>query len=72
MNPKDDIDHAQPYLQEFSPYDDLEINEEHMIEETMERDASPLARFDPILHCAKAFQKGGSWAMPPNLSQIHL
>jgi len=68
MNPKDDIHHAQLYLQKFSPYDDLEIDEKHMTKKTMEKDASPFAPFDPILHCAKTFQKGGSWAMPPNLS----
>ncbi len=59
------------FLQEFSPYDDLEINEEHMTKETMEKNASPLAPFDPILHCAEAFQKGGSWPVPPNFNKIH-
>jgi hypothetical protein len=42
-----------------------------MTEDTMEKDASPLAPFDPILHGAHAFQEGGSWAVPPNLGQIH-
>ncbi len=60
MNLKDDIYHAQPYLQDFSPYDDLKINEEHMTKDTMERNAFPFAPFDPILHCAEAFQEGGS------------
>jgi len=60
MNLEDDIYHAQPYLQESSLYDDLEINEEHMTKDTMERNASPFAPFDPTLHCAKTFQKGGT------------
>jgi hypothetical protein len=52
MNLENDIHHAQPYLQESSPYDDLEINEEHMTKDTMERNAFPFAPFDPILHYA--------------------
>jgi hypothetical protein len=58
-------------LQKFSPYDDFEINEKHMIEDTMERYASPLTPFDPIITLYKGILGGGCWAMPPNLGQIH-
>jgi hypothetical protein len=59
MNPENDIYHAQPYLQEFSPYDDFEINEKHMTKDTMERDASPLTPFDPIITLYKGILGGG-------------
>jgi hypothetical protein len=57
MNPKDDIYHVQPHLQEPS-YNDLDINEKQMTEDAIEGDSSPRAPFDPILDCAEAFKKG--------------
>jgi hypothetical protein len=60
MNLKDDINHGQLYLQESSPHDYLDINEEQIIEDAPKRNASPFAPFDPISHCVNAFQEGNN------------
>jgi hypothetical protein len=45
------------YLQEFSLYDDLDINEKQMTKDATKKDVSPPTPLDPILHYVEAFQE---------------
>jgi hypothetical protein len=66
MNPENDVCHTPPHF-ECSPCDYIEFIEE--INKALEQDAlDPFADHDPIMHYAKAFEKGCNWVMHPSLS----
>jgi hypothetical protein len=49
---------VQPQVQEFSPCDELDFNEEHMnVGATFEKYASPFKPFDPIFHYVEMLQE---------------
>jgi hypothetical protein len=62
MNLKDDVYNVQPQVQEFSPCDELDFNEEHMnVGATFEKYASPFKPFDAILHYVEMLQEVYCW-----------
>jgi len=66
VNSNDDVYHAI-FFHDFSPFENLGSNEKLNCEEVMERDASPFATHDPILHYVKTLKKGNNWAISSNL-----
>jgi len=41
-------------------------NEKLNYEEAMEKNASPFAAYDPVLHYVKTLEEGNSWVIPSN------
>jgi len=68
MNPNDDVYHVV-FFHDSSPCENLGSNEKLNYEETMERDASPFATHDLVVHYAKTLEEGNSCAIP---SDIHI
>jgi hypothetical protein len=68
MKLKDDMHHTPSY-NESSPCDDIEFLENVNNEKPLEKYAlNPFDGYDPILHYAKAFEKGHNWVMHPIFS----
>lgn len=72
MNMKDDVYDMQPQVQEFSPCDELDFNEEDMnVGATFEKYASPFKSFDPILHYVEMLEEGYCWVAMAFTFQSH-
>jgi hypothetical protein len=66
MNPNDDVYYVV-FFHDFSPCENMGSNEKLNCEEALEKDASPFATCDLVLHYAKTLEEGNSWAIPSNL-----
>jgi len=66
VNPNDDVYHAI-FFHDFSTCENLGSNEKLNCEKATERDASPFATHDLILHYVRTLEEGNNWAIPSNL-----